>query len=355
MTKVIKILLIILVAGFIPNAWGQTTVITSSQRPNTVPMTKEELSMRVKEAYTKRTDFDSIAADVDQRGIDFAVEDNLINQVRFMRAAIVSNALYRADDRRKALIAKPAHSESLDAVPEQAKKEFAALPFIEQSRVIALAYVNNLPNFIVREQIQRYETPLVGTTWKLGDYLEMGVRYSAEHGEEIKLRLENGRTSTKTMDQLGGLTSTGQFAGQLSLLFNPDSRTAFNEIGKIDFYGQPCLIYSYQVATKNSRQVLKIGDAQVITGYQGRLYIQRDTKQVLRMEQESIDIPASFPISKAISIVEFGWVSIANKDFLLPVSAQVALTSKIDHQTLLNCITFGNYSKFDTDIKIVDE
>ena len=47
-------------------------------------------------------------------------------------------------------------------------------------------------------------------------------------------------------------------------------------------------------------------------------------------------------------------VTISGKDFLLPVSAQVSLTSKQDHITVLNSITFHKYSKFETDVKIVE-
>ena len=47
-------------------------------------------------------------------------------------------------------------------------------------------------------------------------------------------------------------------------------------------------------------------------------------------------------------------VAISGKDFLLPVSAQVSLTSKQDHITVLNSITFHKYSKFETDVKIVE-
>jgi hypothetical protein len=317
------------------------------------PLTRDEVMSRVRSAYTSHIDFDSIAADIDRRGIDFEVDNLFANQVRFMRAAIVTNALWRADDRRKALMAKPQNAQTLEEIQERPKHDLSSLPFIEQARAAALAYVASLPNFIVSQQVQRYERA-TSSSWKLGDYLELAVSYAADRGEEIKLKLQNGRAAAVSLDQIGGLTSTGQFAGQLAMLFNPDSRTEFVELEKVDFYGQPCITYAYYVATKYSRQQLKIGKAQVITGYRGKIYIQRDTKQVLRMEQESVEIPFDFPISAASSVVDYGWVTISGKDFLLPVSAQVSLTSKQDHITVLNSITFHKYSKFETDVKIVE-
>ena len=246
------------------------------------PMTQDEVVTRVRNARSKGFDFDDIAADIDRRGINFQVEDSFANLIRFMRATVVSIALYRADDRRKAIIAKPKNPGTLEELPSYSKHELSSLPFIEQARAVANAYVKSLPNFLVREQVQRYERPLSGN-WKLGDYLELAVSYAADRGEDVKLKLQNGKGATVTLDQIGGLTSTGQFAGQLAMLFNPDTRTDFIDQGEVNFYGQSCMLYSYRVATRNSRYLLKVEKSQVNTGYRGKIYINRDTKQVVRI------------------------------------------------------------------------
>jgi hypothetical protein len=323
---------------------------------NQPPLGQEEILNRVKTARTSNQDFDDIALDIDQRGINFVPTDQLFNQLRFLRATMVNNALYRADERRKALITKPKNPQNaaIESLSEEAKKEFKSLTFIEQARLVAKSYIASLPNFIVRQQVQRYGRPLI-EGWKLGDYLELAVSFSVERGEEIKLRLKNGRSANTTFEEVGGLTSTGQFAGQLSAIFSLESKTEFIEKGSVDFYGQPCLVYDYKVETQNSRQQIKIGSSQTITGYRGRLYIHQDSKQVLRMEQEAIGIPYSFPIVDATSVVDFGWVAIGNQEFLLPVNAQVSLTSREDRFTALNCISFNKYNKFDTDVKLLDE
>ncbi len=331
---------------------------SSSTLPSYVtqpPLTQDEILTRVKAARAARQDFEDIAADVDQRGIKFVPDDQLFNQIRFFRANIVNNALDRANERRNALMAKPKNTESeiLESLSDETKQNLKNLSFIEQARTICQTYVSSLPNFIVRQQVQRYERPLVGS-WKLGDYIELAVSYAVDKGEDVKLKLKNGRAANTTFEEVGGLTSTGQFAGQLSAIFSPESKTEFTEKGSTDFYGQPCLVYEYRVETKNSRQQIKVGSAQVITGYRGRLYIHQESKQVLRMEQEAIEIPSSFPILDATSVVDFGWVTISGREYLLPVSSQVCLTSRQDRYTALNCISFNKYNKFDTDVKLLD-
>jgi len=338
------ILLLISIAGFVQ---AQTT-----EYIGTTPMTKDEIMSRVRSAYGKNGgDVDDIAADVDRRGIDFDLDTLFANQIRFMRATVVTNALWRADDRRKAMTAKPKNPETLEEL--KSKSDTGSQPFIEKARAEALAYVDALPNFIVSEQVQRYLRSASGA-WKLGDYLEMAVSYAANRGEEIKLKLQNGRAAAVTIDEVGGLTSTGQFAGQLAMLFDPVSRTEFVDKGTTNLFGQPCAIYGYRVETKNSRYQLKLEKAQVVTGCRGLLYINSETKRVLRMELEAIEIPPDFPITAASSTVDFGWVAVGAKEFLLPVGAQVYLTVRQNNFSAFNSITFTKYGKFETDVKILN-
>jgi hypothetical protein len=316
------------------------------------PMTQDEVLARVRQAYAKNQDVDDVAADVDRRGVNFAMDNTFANRIRFLRGAIVTNALWRADDRRKAISAKPTKPTPVKASDGDGMID-ANRPFIEQVRVATKSYLSGLPDFTVRQQVQRY-SKLGAARWQLGDYLEIAIAYSAERGEKLELKQQNGSSTSVKLDQIGGLTSSGQFAGQLAALFDPESQAEFREDGTRDFFGQPVRVYSFIVPTKTSRQQLRTGKAQITTGYRGRLFINPENRQILRLESECIDIPSDFPISEAVSIVEFGWVAIGGNDFFLPVSARVALTDRREKVTSLNCISFYKYGKFETDITIID-
>ncbi|OYT73395.1 MAG: hypothetical protein CFK52_02165 [Chloracidobacterium sp. CP2_5A] len=315
------------------------------------PLRAAEIEARAREAYQRNREVDDVAADVDRRGISFEMTEAFGRKMRFLRAAQVESALWRADERRQAVTAQPqrpvAPLTDNPAAPLYREEQ----PFIEQVRAVARAYVAGLPDFTARQRVQRYYR-LGGNPWQLGDYLEIAIAYSAEKGEKLELKLQNGVSTSLALDEVGGLTSTGQFAGLLKSLFDDESQTRFRDAGTTSFYGRACRAFEYAVETAYSRQTLQIGQARAIAGYRGRLLVDPDTRRIVRLESECVDLPRDFPVSEAISIVEFGWVTVGESDYLMPVAARVALTDRKNRMTSLNCIAFQKYGKFETTVVV---
>jgi len=93
------------------------------------------------------------------------------------------------------------------------------------------------------------------------------------------------------------------------------------------------------------------------TGLKGRIWIDRDSFRVLRIESEATDIPAGFPCPTAKRNIDYDWTTIANEKYLLPLLSDVRLTirdaGKI-YETR-NLIKFKNYQKYGTEVIILDE
>lgn len=315
------------------------------------PVRAADVEARVRAAYQQNREVDDVAADIDRRGINFEMTEAFGRKMRFLRAAQVESALWRADERRRAVTAQPQRPAALPTDGPDAPVYRAEQPFIEQVRAVAKAYVAGLPDFTARQRVQRYYR-VGGRPWQLGDYLEIAVAYSAEKGERLELKLHNGVSTVLGLEEVGGLTSTGQFAGLLKSLFDEASQAAFREAGTADFYGRPCRVFEYLVETAHSRQSIQIGAARTIAGYRGRLLVDPETRRIVRLESECIDLPRDFPVSEAVSVVEFGWVTIGDNDYLMPVAARVALTDRKERITSLNCITFQKYGKFETTVVV---
>ncbi|MGQ9896611.1 MAG: hypothetical protein ACUVR8_03480 [Acidobacteriota bacterium] len=315
------------------------------------PLRAAEIEGSVREAYLRNREVDAVAADIDQRGIAFEMTEAFGRKMRFLRAAQVESALWRADERRRAVTARPQRPVALMTDDPTVPLYRETQPFIEQVRAVAQAYVSHLPDFTVRQRVQRYYQ-LSGRPWQLGDYLEIAITYSSEKGEKLDLKLHNGVSTALGLDEVGGLTSTGQFAGLLKSLFDEASQTTFRDAGTTNFYGRTYQVFDYVVDTAYSRQTLQVGKARTIAGYRGRIFVDPDTRQIVRLESESFDLPPDFPVSKAASVVEFGWVTVGDNDYLLPVAAQVALTDRKERITSLNCIAFQKYGKFETTVVV---
>src|SRR5207248_4627282 len=111
-----------------------------------------------------------------------------------------------------------------------------------------------------------------------------------------------------------------------------------------------------------SKQVIKAsgagaGDQETVTGYRGRIWVDRETYRVLRLEDIATDIPAGFPITAAESRIDYDWVTINEKKYLLPSNAEIKLTAAVGNQSIQtrNEIRFRNYQKFGAEVKIIED
>ena len=92
----------------------------------------------------------------------------------------------------------------------------------------------------------------------------------------------------------------------------------------------------------------------IVAAYQGSVWIDTETKRVLRIEQSSEDIPPGFPITLSESAVEYDWVTISGERYLMPIHAEVLMGQDRERYYTRNVIEFRNYHKFDSDVKIGD-
>ena len=74
---------------------------------------------------------------------------------------------------------------------------------------------------------------------------------------------------------------------------------------------------------------------------------------MMRIEQRTTSLPASFPYSKAESTLDYDFVRIDARTFLLPVRSENLSCHRDSLACTRNEIAFRNYRKFATDSNIV--
>jgi hypothetical protein len=102
---------------------------------------------------------------------------------------------------------------------------------------------------------------------------------------------------------------------------------------------------------------LKADSASANVGSRGRVWIDRETDRVLRFEQVATEIPAGFPITAASSVIDYDWVTIGERKYLLPTHSEILLTRSaagMSRQSR-NEIRFRGYQKFGAELKVIDE
>jgi hypothetical protein len=333
-------------------------VIRSSaegQSSQTTPLTSREVVALVYELPKHPERHDEIVDEIRKRGIGFPLTDGMRSLVASKSGsdAILRRTLEEAERRRV--------NPTASARPPEAEGN----ALIERTREETLGAAAAMPDFIVKQLIKR--SVAYGTTnnWIPQDNLTVAVGYRANQGEQYKLLAMNGipsgpevKESNNYSKYVGGTTSSGvEYISALADLFKPESRTEFKLADTDLIRGRRTLVFEYEIKLPFSHLTLSTGDASANAGSRGRLWIDREANRVLRFEQIATEIPGDFPITAAASIIDYDWVIIGDKKYLLPTNSQVLLTNVNRKMTLQsrNEIRFRGYQKFGAELKVIDE
>lgn len=323
------------------------------------PITQAEY---VKILYTLQKDPGAKADLIDalrRRGISFQLTDGLRGLTRSKGGndEELKRALEEAERRR------------LDPEGSRLPSPTETAGFIERARVNALAAVNEMPDFVVKQLITRSEAYAGTGNWKPYDTLVIAVSYSEEKGEQYRVMAKNGApvpdsTTVSNYGGLDGATSGGEFVEDLAKIFKPDSKTRFDLVTTDVIRGRRALVYDYTINIENNKDGgvgLKGGRGVIIdsapAGEKGRIWIDRETSGVLRIDYQLTDIPPTFAVKAVTKSIDYDMVDIAGEKYLLPIVSDFRGTVQTGNKRFesRNLIRFRNYQKFGSEVKIVEE
>lgn len=271
---------------------------------------------------------------------------------------------------------KSANNEELkrtleEAARRRANPEAAKLPsqkeiteILAKSREATLAAVEEMPDFVVKQLVQRSAAYAGTNNFRNLDRLVVAVSYRAEGREEYKVLSVNGvlqqnPQNKSSYEETGGTSSTGEFVTVLAKIFKPESETSF-EIADTDLInGRRAVAFYYSIERDKARQSLVaagyVTDS-TITGMKGKIWIDRENYRVLKIETEATEIPEAFPIRSARRVIDYNWVTISDEKYLLPSLSDVRLTIREGKQIFetKNVIRFKEYQKYGSEVKILD-
>jgi len=290
-----------------------------------------------------------------KRGIDFALTDGLRGLTRSKSGndEELRQALEEADRRRQ----NPAGA----TLPSE--KEINRV--LEQSRSKTLEAVNEMPDFVVKQQIQRSAAYAGTNNFRNLDRLVVAVSYRSSGQEDYRVLsvdgiLQNDPKSKGDYEQVGGTSSTGEFVTMLATVFKTESETKFEAVDTDVLRGRKAIIFEFSVDKDRAKQTIATSGPpsdSTISGIKGKMWIDREDFRVLRVESEATQIPDTFPIRTAHRNIDYDWVKIGDDKYLLPSLSDVRLTlrEKSNVYETRNLIRFKDYQKYGTDVKIVDD
>jgi len=223
---------------------------------------------------------------------------------------------------------------------------------IDEAREYALNYTKQLPNFICVQVTRRdYDPTGRGDNWYHSDTITARLSYNGFENYEVILHNNQPVTNGKDMRQFGGTTSEGEFGSMMKEIFEPETHTDFSwdHWGKLR--GRKTYVFAYDVQQEYSKYRVEADGAEaIVPAYRGLVYIDEDTKMVVKIVMKPHDMPATFPIRDITSSLDYDLETIGDQQYMLPLKS--VLTSKRDRQMTKNDIEFRLYRKFGTDSSI---
>jgi hypothetical protein len=345
-------------------------ILTPGVQAQTGPLTSRELVSLVYQLPAHPEKRDSIIEEIRKRGIDFELTSGLRSVVATKSGndVLLRRTLEEAERRRL-------NPTTAAALPAEAE----AQELLSKARAATLAAVKDIPDFVVKQLITRYQARGTTRNWTTLDRLTVAVSYSESvGGEQYKLLAINGMPEAVSGEQgmsyrrAGGSTTTGEFASLMIKLFSEESRTVFKVAGVDTLRGRSALIYNFEIRKGLADQTIVYGDvSSVKTGLRGMVWIDRENFRVLRTEMTFTEIEPDFPVKKLDKRIDYDWVTIADKRYVLPIEAEAVFTAEspvtffdprserrvTEVQTFQsrNLIRFRNYQKYGAEVKIIED
>jgi hypothetical protein len=230
---------------------------------------------------------------------------------------------------------------------------------IEQKAILAqitenaVNYSKGLPNFLCLQVTRRYIDNSGLENFRLLDTIAERLSYF-DQKEDYKVVSVNNVPVTGSVkhEQLGGATSSGEFGSILHEIFAAESNTKFDWERWATLRGRRMYVYSFHVPQDTSKYTIYADSVkrQIVVGYRGLVYADRDTKMVMRIKMEVENIPVDFPVQSVELDMNYDNAKISGQEFLLPLKSEVR--SREGKFLSRNEVEFRLYNRFSADTVI---
>jgi len=351
--------------------WGYV-FLASQERPQQ-PLSEDEVLSLVTSSRLGELPINRVVELIQIRGVKFSVTDVFLVELKAREADIaIIETLRQIRNQGKDFVPGPApapkDSRKIEietvppiAPPAEVGKSSSSISeaewpeFLDKTRGKALGYTEQLPNFICTQITQRFVRFLPGG-WRQDDNFVAELSYYDGREHYKVLTVANKIATDMTIEKMSGTTSTGEFGTSLRELFDPSTRASFRLEGADQSNGHDTVRLGFQVSLETSKYTITYNkERTIVAGYRGRCWVDSASHNVVRLESKAINIPESFPVTRAESSVDYDLAEIAGIKYWLPVHAEVILAEGATKIQTKNVIEFKKYRKFGAEIKIVPD
>ena len=260
-----------------------------------------------------------------------------------------------SDTERPRLARNDAPAAAPAPTPERAPA--SALPpdnstdaIIADAHTAASNFSAGLPNFLVQQITTRYSGTRNSEKFRVMDTVTADVA-SVNGKEEYRNIKVNGKPTDRPEDS--GSWSTGEFQVTLEDILSPRTNATFTPRGSDRIRNRDAWVFDLAVDQPHSHwTIMDDRDRKIKPAYKGTIWIDKESRRVLRIEQEAINIPRDFAFDTNSSSLEYGFFDIDGHSYLLPANSVNEACGTGTSSCSRNIIQFKNYRKFSADSSV---
>jgi hypothetical protein len=225
-------------------------------------------------------------------------------------------------------------------------------PRIEKARAAANAFTDTLPDYVCQEQMARFASTTHVVDWRPLDIVSAELVYEKGRERYGKLAI-NGKPTKKTIEELPGAWSTGEFGTVLVDLLSPGTAADFRYRRMSKSGGREAFMFDFEVDHDHSHWHIHAPSQSILPPYKGAIWIDKETGRVLRIEMQANRMPQEFPYDKVESATDYEFTRIGEGQFLLPVHSETLMCERGTNICSRNTIDFRNYHKYAGEATII--
>jgi len=199
-------------------------------------------------------------------------------------------------------------------------------------QVVVSEILAHQPNFTCVETIERSQRTPNSKKYKLVDNVRLEV--ALVEGKELYAWPGAKKFEERDLRDMvaGGAIGTGDFALHAKSIYL--SGTAkFTYRGTEEMGGRKTHKFHYRVPLADSRYIMRIGTTEGPVGYQGDVWNDAGTLEMVRIEMTIDEIPSYLPLKEGHKIIEYGRVPIGGTDYVLPTVMEMTLAGLNDGES----------------------
>jgi hypothetical protein len=243
-------------------------------------------------------------------------------------------------------------------VPKPAAVPIQPLSAADQEKVLgemreyASDYSSHLPNYICDQVVRRSVAPAGTESWHQADTVQIKLTYFEQREKYQVTMVNNKMVDNVSLESLQGATSEGEFGSMMKAIFEPRTQTDFQWERWGTLRGKRVHVFSYRVTQPNSNWTITYEkSAHTTPGYHGLIYADKEFPSIMRITLEADDIPTSFPVQTANTLLDYDFVDISGHQFVLPLYSKMEMRTGSERSR--NETQFKLYRKYEAESKLI--